>query len=81
MVGVFVAKTSEGVRVAVTGAGDSGVYRHLQMESALDQDWSPAAVAGVKTSPDTMNEDYHASAVYRAHLVDVMVRRAVTAAA
>jgi aerobic carbon-monoxide dehydrogenase medium subunit len=77
LVGVFVAQTSSGARVAVTGAGDSGVFRHIQMEAALDAEWSPTAIAGIKTRTDAMNEDYHASAVYRAHLVDVMTRRAV----
>ena len=35
IVGVFVAKTAGGVRVAVTGAGQSGVFRHTAMEQAL----------------------------------------------
>jgi carbon-monoxide dehydrogenase medium subunit len=77
MVGVFVAQTSEGARVAVTGAGDSGVYRHTKAEHALSADWSASALVGIRTSPDAMTEDYHGSAEYRAHLVDVMVRRAV----
>lgn len=36
MAGVFVAQTSNGARVAVTGAGDDGVYRQSDMEAALE---------------------------------------------
>jgi carbon-monoxide dehydrogenase medium subunit len=80
MVGVFVAKGPKGVRVAVTGAGQGGVFRHAAAEAALATNWSPAALASVKTSADDMNSDIHGSAAYRAHLVDVMAKRAVAAA-
>lgn len=78
IVGVFVAKTSDGARVAVTGAG-ACVYRVPEMEEALNADWSPDAVAGIKVSADGLNEDIHASAEYRAHLVTVMAKRALAA--
>ena len=78
IVGVFVAKTSDGARVAVTGAG-ACVYRVPEMEEALDANWSPDAVAGIKVSADGLNEDIHASAEYRAHLVTVMAKRALAA--
>ena len=81
MVGVFVAKTSAGVRVAVTGAGSSGVFRHSAMEAALTANFAAAALAGVKTDPSGMLSDMHGDADYRAHLVGVMARRAVEAAA
>ncbi len=80
IVGVYVAKTSSGVRVAVTGAGQNGVFRHTAMEQALSANFSPAAIAGIVTPADGMNSDIHASAEYRAHLVGVMATRAVARA-
>ena len=79
MVGVFVAETSNGVRVAVTGAGPC-VFRVHEMEGALARDFSPESVASIKISPDGLNSDIHGSAEYRAHLVTVMAKRAVEAA-
>ncbi len=79
MVGVMVAKTSGGVRVAVTGAGPS-VFRVADMESALAGNFSAAAIEGISVSADGLNSDIHGSAAYRAHLVGVMARRAVAAA-
>jgi carbon-monoxide dehydrogenase medium subunit len=79
MVGVFVAKTKGGVRVAVTGAA-SCVYRESAMEAALAKSFSPDALANIKVSPSKMNSDLHGTAEYRAHLVTVMARRAVAAA-
>lgn len=80
MVGVFVAKGHWGVRVAVTGAGQNGVFRVKAMEEALAKNWSPEAVANIKVSPDDLLSDLHGSAEYRAHLVTVMAKRAVAAA-
>ncbi len=77
MVGVFVAKTREGVRVVVTGAGQNGVFRHTAMEQALASNLSPDAIAGVTTPAADMNADIHGSAEYRAHLVGVMAKRAL----
>jgi len=79
MVGVFVAKTAGGARVAVTGAGSS-VFRQSDMEAALSSNFSADAIADIKTSPDDLNGDIHASAEYRAHLITVMAQRAVNAA-
>ncbi|MDE2006433.1 MAG: xanthine dehydrogenase family protein subunit M [Rhodospirillales bacterium] len=81
IVGVFVARSASGVRVAVTGAGQGGVFRHTAMEQALSANFSPDAIAKVVTKPDDLNSDIHASAEYRAHLIGVMARRAVAAAA
>jgi aerobic carbon-monoxide dehydrogenase medium subunit len=80
MVGVFVAKTGNDVRVAVTGAGQDGVFRHLDMEKALSAKFVPDAVAGISTPVANMNGDIHASQEYRAHLVGVMAKRAVAKA-
>lgn len=79
VVGVFVAETGAGVRVAVTGAGP-GVFRQADMEAALGQDFRPDAVAGIKIPPEGLNRDLHATAEWRAHLIPVMTRRAVKAA-
>ena len=68
------------MRVAITGAGQGGVFRHAEMEQALSSDWSADAIKGIKTSPDDLNGDIHASPEYRAHLIGVMARRAVAAA-
>lgn len=80
MTGVFVAKGSGGVRVAVTGAGSNGVFRHGAMETALVGNFASDALAGVTTDPSEMLSDIHGSAEYRANLVNVMARRAVAAA-
>ena len=80
LVGVFVAKTASGVRVAVTGAGANGVFRASAIEAALGSNFSAAALAGVSVSADGLNTDIHADAAYRAHLIGVLAKRAVTAA-
>jgi carbon-monoxide dehydrogenase medium subunit len=79
IVGVMVANLGSSVRVAVTGAG-ACVFRVRDMESALGGEFSADAVAGIAVPPDGLNEDIHASAEYRAHLVTVMAKRAVAAA-
>ena len=79
MVGVFVAQTGNGVRVAVTGAGSS-VFRATAMEQALAKSFAPDAIASIKVPPDGLNNDLHGTPEYRAHLVTVMAKRAVAAA-
>jgi len=79
MVGVMVAKTAGGVRVAVTGAGP-GVFRQKDMEKALSGSFSADALKGVKVDSKNLNSDIHGGADYRAHLVGVMAARAVAAA-
>lgn len=80
MAGVFVARRDNGdVRVAVTGAGSSGVFRHPGLEAALAANWSPDAVANVTVDASDLLTDLHASAAYRANLVRVMTKRAIAA--
>ncbi|MDO1584065.1 FAD binding domain-containing protein [Rhizobium oryzicola] len=78
--GVFVAKTGSGVRVAVTGAGSNGVFRHAGMEAALSTSWVPESVASVSVDASALMSDLHATAEYRANLVRVMAKRAVASA-
>ena len=80
MTGVFVAKGAQGVRVAVTGAGDDGVFRVDDFEAALSKNFDASALEGMKVSADGLMSDIHASADYRANLVAVMAKRAVAAA-
>ncbi|MFN7011534.1 MAG: FAD binding domain-containing protein [Allorhizobium sp.] len=79
LTGVFVSKGPAGVRVAVTGAGSSGVFRHEGLESALAGNWSADAVSAVSVDPTDLMSDLHATAEYRANLVKVMAKRAVLA--
>ncbi|MBC7133610.1 MAG: xanthine dehydrogenase family protein subunit M [Roseovarius sp.] len=80
LVGVFVAKYADGVRVAVTGASEDGVFRWSEAEAALSKDFAPGALEGLSLSGEGMISDLHGSGDYRAHLVAVMTRRAVAAA-
>ncbi len=79
MVGVFVAKTASGVAVAITGAGQDGVFRHDGLEAALNSNFSADAVDGVAVDDSDLMSDMHASSDYRAHLITEMTRRAVAA--
>ena len=79
IIGVMVAQTSDGARVAVTGGG-SGVFRVTEMEKALASNWSASAIANVKVASSGLSSDLHGSAEYRAHLVGVLAQRAVSAA-
>jgi carbon-monoxide dehydrogenase medium subunit len=77
LVGVAVAVTKSGTRVAVAGAGSSGVFRATDMESALSGGLSVKALDGITVAESDMMSDIHAAADYRAHLVNVMAKRAV----
>jgi len=79
LVGVMVAQHDGGVRVAVTGAGMC-VFRVPAMEAALASDFSADAIRDISVPADELNTDLHGTAEYRAHLVNVMARKAVTAA-
>jgi carbon-monoxide dehydrogenase medium subunit len=79
MVGVFVASGADGTRLAVTGAGSDGVFRHADMEAALDASFSADSLDGIAVDADEMISDIHASGDYRAHLVREIAKRAVAA--
>jgi len=76
LIGVFVANTGSGVRVAITGGGN-GVFRHAGLEAALSADFRPEAVDAVAIDPSTLGSDLHATAEYRAQLIRVQTQRAV----
>ncbi len=77
LTGVFAAKTAQGARVAVTGAGADGVFRANDLEAALAKDFSAAALDNVAVAADNLLSDVHGSAAYRAHLINVLAKRAV----
>jgi carbon-monoxide dehydrogenase medium subunit len=79
LVGVLVADTRSGIRVAVTGAA-AHVHRATAIENALAKSFTADAAKAVKISSDHLNNDLHGSAEYRAHLVSVLASRAVAAA-
>ncbi|MEO0936944.1 MAG: xanthine dehydrogenase family protein subunit M [Pseudomonadota bacterium] len=81
LVGVFVAKFAGGVRVAITGASNDGVFRWSEAEVALSADFSAGALDGLSLDGSNMISDLHGTGAYRAHLCSVMTKRAVTAAA
>lgn len=80
LTGAFVAKYPSGVRVAITGASEGGVFRWRAAEAALSASFSAAALAGVEAPAEGMIGDLHGTPAYRAHLCGVMTRRAVAAA-
>jgi carbon-monoxide dehydrogenase medium subunit len=79
LIGVFVAQTDAGVRVAVTGGGN-GVFRHAGLEAALGKSFTPEAAAQVPIDASDLSSDLHGSAAYRAHLISVQAQRAVAKA-
>jgi aerobic carbon-monoxide dehydrogenase medium subunit len=80
LVGVFVAKRAAEIRVAVTGAGQNGVFRWTAAEEALKKRFAAKSLEGLSHPAENLNSDIHADATYRAHLIGVMARRAVAAA-
>ncbi len=75
----FVAKYAGGVRVAITGASESGVFRWVEGEAALSANYSADAVKPLSLPAAGMIADLHGTAAYRANLAKVMVMRAVAA--
>lgn len=80
LTGVFVAKYAAGVRVAVTGASEGGVFRWAEAEAALSSGFDADSIGRLSHPSDGMIADLHGTAEYRAHLVRVMTQRAVRAA-
>ncbi len=81
LVAAFVARFDDGVRVAITGASNEGVFRWTEAEQALSQSFTVDALAGLAADDSNMISDLHGSGAYRAHLVGVMTKRAVAAIA
>jgi len=79
LVAAFVAKFSDGVRVAITGASNNGVFRWGEAEAALSSNFSADALSGLSIDGSDMISDLHGTGAYRAHLVGVMTKRAVAA--
>jgi carbon-monoxide dehydrogenase medium subunit len=79
LTGAFVAKFGSGVRVAITGAGEDGVFRWSEAEKALSATYAAGALASLTVSPDGLMGDLHGTPAYRANLVKVMTARAVRA--
>ncbi|MDK3071895.1 FAD binding domain-containing protein [Sedimentitalea sp. JM2-8] len=79
LVGVFLARFAEGVRVAVTGASEDGVFRWSEAEEALNKEFRADALTGLAIAPENMIADLHGTKEYRAHLVSVMTKRAIRA--
>lgn len=77
LVGVFVAKTAGGARVAVTGAGQEGVFRASDIEGQIASGQTPDSSS---IDEGGLNADIHATAAYRKHLIGVMAKRALAAA-
>lgn len=80
LTGVFVAQYASGVRVAVTGASEGGVFRWAEAEAALSSSFDAESIGRLSHPADGMIADLHGTSEYRAHLVKVMTQRAVRAA-
>jgi carbon-monoxide dehydrogenase medium subunit len=71
-----VARTSTGVRVAVTGAAPC-VFRAKSIEAALSEKFASEVLTSIRVPAKGLNADMHGDADYRAHLIGVLARRAV----
>ncbi|MEN0068099.1 MAG: xanthine dehydrogenase family protein subunit M [Myxococcota bacterium] len=80
VVGVFVAQFADGARVGVTGATEKAMPWPAAQQ-ALTANWAPDAVASLSVPATYLNSDPDFSADYRAHLMAVLAKRAVAAAA
>ena len=80
LVGVFVAQSPAGVRVAVTGSGAGGVFRSAPLEAALTKAFTVDALKGAVVPATGLLSDIHGSAEYRASVIPVIAERAVAKA-
>jgi carbon-monoxide dehydrogenase medium subunit len=76
IVGIFLARYGNSVRVSVTGAGHHA-YRCDPLEQALTGSFTPDAARSVKIPADGLTDDINGSAEYRAHLIPELTARAV----
>ena len=77
IVGVYVAKLKKEVRVAITGV-ENCVFRCKKLEDALSSNFSTSVIDSISISSKGFNSDIHASAEYRAHIIKVMAKKAVS---
>lgn len=78
LLGLAVARFGSEVRVAITGLGQ-GAQRWGEAEQALQKSFKLDALETLIFPVERALADLHASAEYRAHLVQVLCRRCVTA--
>ena len=78
IVGVYIAKLKKEIRVAVTGV-ESCVFRCKKIEKALTDNFSKSSIDNINISSNGFNSDIHASAEYRAHIIKVMAKKAISA--
>jgi carbon-monoxide dehydrogenase medium subunit len=74
----FVTCSGGAVRVAVTGAGQNGVFRWNEAEVALTQHCEAIRIEDMHPDATKLLSDMHAAADFRANLVNVVTRRAVS---
>lgn len=79
LVGVFVARFADGVRVAITGASEGGVFRWSAAEEALGANFDASAIDSLSLDPDGMINDLHGTRAYRAHIAKTLTKRAAKA--
>ncbi len=76
LIGVFIARDAQGVRVAITGGG-YGVYRDAALERALSERFSAEVLQAAPIDTTQLAADLHATQAYRAQLIRVLCGRAV----
>ncbi|MCB1884049.1 MAG: xanthine dehydrogenase family protein subunit M [Geminicoccaceae bacterium] len=77
LVSVLLVRTKDGeIRCGVGGAGPT-CFRATAIEDALRSSFAPEALDGVTIDAGDLNEDIHATAAYRAHLIPVLAKRCV----
>lgn len=81
MAGVMIAQFADNdIRVAVTGAGNDGVFRWTALEEALANEWGIASIDAAAIDEATLLSDMHGAADYRGALIRAMAKEALQAA-